>query len=69
MYEIEGRKYIDIDGRRIKIPFKYGHISGVTVNGFKSIYELKQGDIIKGYETIQKKWNDSMHYVLKSISI
>ncbi len=69
IYEIEGRKYIDIDGKRIKIPFKYGHISGVTVNGFKSIHELKQGDFIKSYEFTTKSWNGSIFYVLKSITI
>jgi hypothetical protein len=69
MYEIDGRKYIDVDGKRIKIPFRYGHISGVTVNGFKSLYELKKGDTIKELEVVEKKWKNTVYYVLKSIHI
>jgi hypothetical protein len=68
IYEIDGRKYIDIDGMRIKIPFRYGHISGVTINGFKSLYELKQGDLIEKFEMNKKLWNGEVFYVLKSIT-
>lgn len=69
MYEIEGRKYIDIDGKRIKIPFRYGHISGVVIHGFKTLHELKKGDVIKNFEMNTKKWNGSVYYVLKSITM
>ena len=69
IYEVEGRKYIDIDGIRLKIPFKYGHISGLKVNGFKSVYELRQGDFIKSFEMAEKKWNGSVFYILKSITV
>ena len=69
MYDLDGRKYIDIDGIRIKVPFRYGHISGVSVHGFKSIYELKQGDFIKSFEMTEKKWNGSTFYILKSIHL
>lgn len=68
MYDIEGRKYIDIDGLRIKIPFRYGHIIGVTVNGFKSIFEICPGDFIKSFEFTTKKWNGEIFHILKSIT-
>lgn len=68
IYEVEGRKYIDIDGMRLKIPFRYGHIVGVTVNGFKSIYEIRQGDSIDGFEFTTKKWNGETFHILKSIT-
>ena len=68
VYEIEGRKYIDIDGTRIKIPFRYGHVVGVTVNGFKSLFEIKSGDKIESVEYTTKKWNGEMFHVLKSIT-
>ena len=67
IYEIEGRKYIDIDGMRIKIPFKYGHISGVKTN--VSLYELKKGDKVKALEIDYKKWNGETFCVLKSITV
>lgn len=68
IYEIDGRKYIDIDGLRIKIPFRYGHIVGVTMYGFKSLFEIKPGDVIEKIEFTQKKWNGETYYILKSIN-
>lgn len=68
VFEIEGRKYIDIDGTRIKIPFRYGKIVGVTVNGFKSLFEIKQGDKIENIEYTTKKWNGETFHILKSIT-
>ena len=68
VYEIEGRKYIDIDGIRIKIPFRYGHIVGVSVIGFKSIFEIKPGDKIQAFECMTKKWNGESFQVLRSIT-
>lgn len=69
VYEVDGRKYIDIDGTRIKIPFRYGKIVGVTVNGFKSIFEIKPGDCIEKIEFTEKKWKGETFYVLKSITL
>lgn len=68
VYEIDGRKYIDIDGNRIKIPFRYGHIVGVNVIGFKSLFEIKPGDMIQSIEYTTKKWNGESFKILKSIT-
>lgn len=68
LYTLEdGRHYIDIDGLRIKVPWRYGKIHGVSSLGLKTLYELKKGDVIKSYEVSKKIWNGSVHYVLKSI--
>lgn len=67
MYEIGGRKYIDIDGIRIKVPWRYNRVNGVTVNGIVSLQELKKGDVLKKFEFVTKIWNGESFYVLKMI--
>lgn len=69
LYEINGRKYIDIDGMKFKVPWRYNRIIGVEVTGLKTIHEIKAGDIIKKFEFIAKKWNGETFYVLKSIEL
>lgn len=65
MYEIDGRKYIDIDNIRIKVPWRYNRVDGVEIKGLKSVQELSKGDTVKSYQTIKKTWNGSVFYVLK----
>jgi hypothetical protein len=67
MYEINGRKYIDIDRLCVKVPWRYGRVNGVDVKGLKTIQELKQGDVVKSFEFETKKWNGEVFYVLKMI--
>lgn len=67
LHDVNGRKYIDVDGIRIKVPWRYNKISGVETKGFKTIYELKPGDNIKHIEFFKKEWNGETFYILKSI--
>ncbi len=67
MYEFEGRKYIDIDDTRIKIPFRYNKIVGVESKGIKTLYELRRGDTVSAFTCNKKIWNGSVYYVLKYI--
>ncbi len=67
VYEVNGRKYIDVDGLHIKVPWRYGKMSGVTTKGLRTIFELRPGDVIKTCEFTKKIWNGSVYYVLKSI--
>lgn len=67
MYDVNGRKYIDIDGITIKVPWRYNRVTGVDIKGLKTIQELKKGDIIKGLKFETKKWNGETFYVLKEI--
>lgn len=68
IYEIEGRKYIDIDNIRIKVPWRYNKIHGVKMDGLKTLYELKKGEKITSFECTKKIWNGSSFYVLKYIN-
>ena len=67
MYEIDGRKYIDIDNIRIKVPWRYNRIDGVETKGLVSVHELVKDDVIKSYQTVKKVWNGNVFYVLKYI--
>ena len=67
MYDIGGRKYIDIDGLTIKIPWRYNRVTGVELKGLKTIQELKKGDCVKGLKFETKNWNGETFYVLKEI--
>lgn len=67
IYDICGRKYIDIDSLRIKVPWRYGRVIGVELKGIKTVQELKKGDTLKSFEFTTKKWNGETFYVLKMI--
>lgn len=67
IYELNGRKYIDIDNIQIKIPWRYGRVTGVDVKGLKTVQELKKGDVLKKFEFVTKEWNGEKFYVLKMI--
>ena len=67
MYDVNGRKYIDIDGITIKVPWRYNRVTGVEIKGLKTIQELKKGDSIKVQKFETKKWNGETFYVLKEI--
>ena len=67
MYEVNGRKYIDIDGIRVKVPWRYNRVIGVEVIGLVSLQELKRGDVLKKCEFVTKVWNGESFYVLKMI--
>jgi hypothetical protein len=69
IYDIGGRKYIDIDNIRIKVPWRYNRVTGVVIEGITPIQDIKKGDLIKGYTVIKKIWDGSEFLVLKSINV
>ena len=65
MYAIGARKYIDIDGKRVKVPWRYNRPMVETI-GLKTIFEYKTGDDI--HCVIEPKlWEGDVYLVLKSI--
>lgn len=67
LYEVNGRKYIDIDGLRLKVPWRYNRVVSVNVKGLCTVQELKAGDVIKEFSFKTKQWNGETFYVLESI--
>jgi hypothetical protein len=65
-YDIQGRKYIDLDGLRIKIPFRYNRVTGVIIHGHIPIQEMCIGSCVDA-EIRTVKWDGLEYYVLKSI--
>lgn len=65
LYNIGDRKYIEIDGKRVKIRWRYNRPM-VEQQGLKTIFEYKDGDTIT-CQIIQVPYEGEMYFVLKSI--
>jgi hypothetical protein len=66
LYDVNGRKYIDIDNKKLKVPWRFNR-AFVNVKGLVTVHELKPGDVLKNFEYETKTWNGETFYVLKSI--
>jgi hypothetical protein len=65
-YDIHGRKYIDINNRQVKVPFRYGRVMSVDVQGHVPIQDMPTGAQVKA-EIRTVKWDGLEYLVLKSI--
>ena len=69
-YDLDGRKYIDLqvgaDIFKIKIPFRYGR-TVCMVEGIRPILDLKLGEAVS-FEFESKIWNGQEYMILKSIT-
>ena len=65
-HDIHGRKYIELDGLQVKVPFRYNRVTGVDVQGHIPIQDLPAGTQVKA-EVRTVKWDGLEYYVLKSI--
>ena len=65
-HDICGRKYIEVDGLHVKVPFRYNRVIGVDVQGHIPIQDMASGTEIKA-EIRTVKWDGLEYYVLKSI--
>jgi hypothetical protein len=65
-HDIHGRKYIELDGLHVKVPFRYNRVTGVDVQGHIPIQDMPAGTQVKA-EIRTVKWDGLEYYVLKSI--
>lgn len=66
LYTIGERRYIDIDGKQVKVRWRYNRPM-VKQCGLKTIFEYKDGDEIHCiFEHVL--WEGDIYTVLKSIS-
>jgi len=65
-FDIHGRKYIELDGLHVKVPFRYNRVTGVDVQGHIPIQDMPAGTQVKA-EVRTVKWDGLEYYVLKSI--
>jgi hypothetical protein len=64
--DVQGRKYIGLDGQSIKVPWRYNRVM-CKVNGLIPIQELKVGQDVKA--VIEKKyWEGNTYLILKELS-
>ncbi len=65
-FDVHGRKYIELDGLQVKVPFRYNRVTGVDVQGHVPIQYMPAGTQVKA-EIRTVKWDGLEYYVLKSI--
>ena len=65
-HDIHGRKYIEVDGLHVKVPFRYNRVTGVDVQGHIPVQDMPTGTEVKA-EIRKVKWDGLEYYVLKSI--
>jgi hypothetical protein len=65
-FDVHGRKYIELDGLQVKVPFRYNRVMGVDVQGHIPIQDMPAGTQVKA-EIRTVKWDGLEYYVLKSI--
>ena len=65
-FDIHGRKYIELDGLHVKVPFRYNRVMGVDVQGHIPIQDMPAGMQVTA-EVRTVKWDGLEYYVLKSI--
>ena len=66
-YDFGGRKYIEVDGQRIKVPWRYNRVIGVEQTGNVPVQMLQVGTEVQ-IEVTTKYWESETFKVLKKIS-
>jgi uncharacterized OB-fold protein len=64
--DVQGRKYIGLDGQSIKVPWRYNRVM-CQVNGLTPIQELRVGQEVKAVIEC-KVWENEKYLILKEIS-
>jgi uncharacterized OB-fold protein len=65
LWELGGRKYIELDGKKVKVPFRYNRVM-CKVEGLMTVQEMEMGQKVK--VTIEEKtWQGQTFLVLKEI--
>jgi len=66
-YDFGGRKYIEVDNQRIKVPWRYNRVLGCEVVGLVPLQLLPEGTEVE-VEIQRKFWDDEVFLVLKKIT-
>ena len=67
-YDFGGRKYIEVDNQRIKVPWRYGRVIGVEQTGTVPVQMLQVGTEVQ-VEVTLKTWDSETFQVLKKITV
>jgi hypothetical protein len=69
-YDIGGRKYIDIDNVKFKIPWRYNRVMGLKIEGTTlPIQSLVKGTEIDNIGWDPKTWDGQEYKVLKCVKV
>jgi hypothetical protein len=69
LYDIGGRKYIDVDYVRYKVLWRYNRVTGVKVSGYPiAIQSILPGTVVD-IEYRVKEWAGEQYKVLSALHI
>ena len=63
--DVQGRKYIGLDGQSVKVPWRYGRVM-CKVNGLIPIQDLVLGQDVKAQIDV-RFWDGENYLVLKEL--
>jgi hypothetical protein len=63
-----GRKYIEVDGIRMKVPWRYGRVHSVEQSGTLPVQMLQEGTEVN-IETTDIYWDGEVFKLLKKITV
>lgn len=69
-YDVGGRKYIEVDGVQMKVPWRYNRVHSVEIKGTTLPIQMFEVNTVVSemvFET--KKWNGESYKILKSITL
>ena len=69
-HDIGGRKYIEVDNVKLKVPWRYNRVHSVEIHGTTlPIQMLESNTIVSNLEFETKKWDGEFYKILKSITL
>ena len=64
-YDFGGRKYIELDHKRFKVPWRYNRVM-CHIEGIRPLQSIQLGEVV--YATfVKKSWEGDIFWVLDSI--
>lgn len=67
-YDVGGRKYIEVDHQRIKVPWRYNRVHSVEQSGTIPVQMIQVGSEVS-VEVTTRTWEGESYKILKKISV
>ena len=69
-YDFGGRKYIDVDNIRLKVPWRYNRVHSVEIKGTTLPVQMLEANTLVTHISFETKhWNGESFKILKSLSV
>lgn len=69
-YEHAGRRYIEIDHLKLKVPWRYNRVHSVEIKGTTMPLQMLEANTTVSHMSFEtKNWNGETYKILKSITL